>query len=101
MGDNLRPNGFFQVPQNLVPQTPQILPPEFIFHFHDDEANGTSITITDPATNVILWTITDPHFGFYHQSGEHRMAALNQNLISLLKQLNNIPLTPAETSALH
>jgi hypothetical protein len=74
---------------------------DVIFHFHDDEANGTSITITDPATNVILWTITDPHFGFYHQSGEHRMAALNQNLISLLKQLNNIPLTPAETSALH
>jgi hypothetical protein len=74
---------------------------DVIFHFHDDEANGTSITITDPTTNVILWTITDPHFGFYHQSGEHRIAALTQNLISLLKQLNNIPLTPAETAALH
>jgi hypothetical protein len=72
-----------------------------VFHFHDDEANGTSISITDPTTKAILWTITDPHFGFYHQAGEHRVTALNQNLISLLKQLNNIPLTPTETAALH
>jgi hypothetical protein len=74
---------------------------DVIFHFHDNEANGTSITITDPTTKAILWTITDPHFGFYHQSGEHRITALNQNLISLLKQLNGIQLSPAETSALH
>ena len=74
---------------------------DVLFHYHDDEANGTSITITDPATHAILWTITDPHFGFYHQTGEHRITALNQNLISLLKQLNNIPLSPAETAALH
>jgi hypothetical protein len=73
---------------------------DVIFHYHDDEANGTSVTIEDPATKAILWTITDPHFGFYHQSGEHRITALNQNLISLLKQLNGIPLTPTETSAL-
>jgi hypothetical protein len=72
-----------------------------VFHFHDDQANGTSITITDPTTKAILWTITDPHFGFYHQAGEHRIAALNQNLISLLKQLNGIPLSTAETSSLH
>jgi hypothetical protein len=72
-----------------------------VFHFHDDEASGISISITDPATNVILWTITDPHFGFYHQPGEHRVTALNQNLISLLKQLNGIQLTPTETAALH
>jgi hypothetical protein len=74
---------------------------DVLFHFHDDPANGASITITDPSTHVILWTITDPHFGFYHQPGEHRATALPQNLVSLLKQLNNIPLTPAETTALH
>ncbi len=74
---------------------------DVIFHFNDDQANGTSVTITDPATKIILWTITDPHFGFYHQTGEHRVTALNQNLISLLKQLNGIQLTPAETAALH
>ena len=74
---------------------------DVLFHFHDDPANGASVTLTDPATNVILWTITDPHYGFYHQSGEHRVAALAQNLISRLKQLNHIPLTPAETAALH
>ena len=33
------------------------------------EANGTYLTLNDPATNTILWTITDPHHGFYHQSG--------------------------------
>ena len=74
---------------------------DVVFHYHDDEANGTSITITDPTTHVILWTITDPHFGFYHQAGEHRVAALSQNLISLLKQLNGIQLTSTETTALH
>jgi len=74
---------------------------DLILHFHNDEANGTYFTLNDPATNTILWTLTDPHHGFYHQSGAHRVTALNQNLISLLKQLNHIPLTPAETSALH
>jgi hypothetical protein len=74
---------------------------DVVFHYHDDDANGTSVTITDPATKAILWTITDPHFGFYHQAGEHRITALNQNLISLLKQLNHIPLSQSETAALH
>jgi hypothetical protein len=74
---------------------------DVVFHFNDDQANGASISITDPTTKAILWTITDPHFGFYHQSGEHRVTALNQNLISLLKQLNGIQLTPTETAALH
>jgi hypothetical protein len=74
---------------------------DVIFHFHDDQANGTSVTLNDPTTKAILWTITDPHHGFYHQSGSHRITALNQNLISQLKLLNHLPLTPAETSALH
>jgi len=74
---------------------------DLIFHYHDDEANGTYVTLEDPATKTILWTITDPHFGFYHRSGAHRVTALNQNLISLLKQLNHIPLSQAETAALH
>jgi hypothetical protein len=74
---------------------------DVIVHYHHDEANGTSITLTDPATKTILWTITDPHFGFYHQEGNHRTAALDQNLISLLKLLNHIPLSQAETAALH
>lgn len=74
---------------------------DVVFHYHDDEANGTSITLTDPTTKAVLWTITDPHFGFYHQTGEHRITALNQNLISELKQLNGILLSPAEAAALH
>ena len=74
---------------------------DVVFHFHDDEANGVSVTVQPPGSTVILWTITDPHFGFYHQAGEHRVTALNQNLISLLKLLNGIPLSPAETAALH
>jgi len=74
---------------------------DLILHYHDDEANGTYLTLNDPATNIILWTITDPHHGFYHQSGAHRVTALNQNLISQLKLLNHIPLTPSETAALH
>jgi hypothetical protein len=74
---------------------------DVLFHFHDDAADGASLTITAPSTHVILWTITDPHFGFYHQPGEHRVTALTQNLISLLKQLNGIPLSPSETAALH
>jgi len=74
---------------------------DLVFHYHDDQANGTYVTLNDPATKAILWTITDPHFGFYHQSGDRRVTALNQNLISLLKQLNHIPLTPPETAALH
>jgi hypothetical protein len=74
---------------------------DLILHYHNDEANGTYFTLNDPATNTILWTLTDPHHGFYHQSGAHRVTALNQNLISLLKQLNHIPLTQTETAALH
>ena len=74
---------------------------DVVFRYHDDPANGTFLTIEDPATNAILWTITDPHHGFYHHSGAHRITALNQNLVTLLKQLNHIPLTPAETAALH
>jgi hypothetical protein len=74
---------------------------DVIVHYHDDPANGTYITLNDPTTKAILWTITDPHHGFYHQSGDHRITTLTQNLISLFKQLNGIPLSPAETSALH
>ena len=74
---------------------------DLIFRFHDDQANGTWVTLIDPTTKAILWTITDPHYGFYHQGGKHRVAALNQNLISRLKQLNNIPLSPSETAAIH
>ncbi len=74
---------------------------DVIFHYHDDPANGTHVTLEDPTTKAILWAITDPHHGFYHQSGSHRITALNQNLISQLKLLNHLPLTPAETSALH
>ena len=74
---------------------------DVVFRYHDDPANGTFLTIEDPATKAILWTITDPHHGFYRHSGAHRITALNQNLVTLLKQLNHIPLTPAETAALH
>jgi hypothetical protein len=74
---------------------------DVLFRFHNDEANGIYLTLNDPITKAILWTITDPHHGFYHQTGTHRVNALNQNLISLLKQLNHIPLSPAETAALH
>jgi len=74
---------------------------DVLFEFHNEEANGTYVTITDPTTKAILWTITDPHFGFYHHSGAHRVTALNQNLISLLKQLNHIPLSQSEAAALH
>jgi hypothetical protein len=74
---------------------------EVVFHFHDDAANGTSVTLHDPTTKVILWTITDPHFGFYRQGGGRRVTALNQNLISFLKELNGIQLSPDEISSLH
>jgi hypothetical protein len=74
---------------------------DVLVRFHNDEANGIYVTLNDPTTKAILWTITDPHWGFYHHSGARRITALNQNLISLLKQINHIPLTPAETAALH
>jgi len=74
---------------------------DLLFRYHNDQADGTYVSILDPATKAILWTITDPHYGFYHQTGAHRVTALNQNLISLLKQLNHIPLSPSETAALH
>ena len=82
-------------------QTDSAQSADVVFRYHDDPANGTFLTIENPATNAILWTITDPHHGFYHHSGAHRITALNQNLVTLLKQLNHIPLTPAETAALH
>ncbi len=74
---------------------------DLLLHYHDDLTNGTYLTLEDPATKTILWTLTDPHHGFYRQSGDRRISALNQNLISQLKQLNQIPLTQAETAALH
>jgi hypothetical protein len=64
---------------------------DLVLNFHDDEANGISITLEAPTSKAILWTITDPHHGFYPQTGEHRIATLNQNLISELKKLNNLP----------
>jgi hypothetical protein len=70
-----------------------------IFTLHDTP-NGVSISIHSPNSKAILWTICDPHYGFYRQGGEKRAAALTENLISTLKQLNHIPLTPAEVSAL-
>ncbi|MGA8938007.1 MAG: hypothetical protein WB439_02470 [Acidobacteriaceae bacterium] len=74
---------------------------DIVFHYHHDPANGISITLTAPNSKVILWTITDPHYGFYNQAGQHRAAALNQNLITELKLLNHISLTQAESSSLH
>ncbi len=74
---------------------------DIILRYHNDEDNGTYITLEDPTTKAILWTITDPHFSFYRQGGNHRVTALNQNLISQLKLLNHIPLSQAETAALH
>jgi hypothetical protein len=73
---------------------------DLIFRYHSDEANGTWLTLEDPTTKAILWTITDPRHGFYHQPG-HRIAALDQNLISELKLLNHIPLSESETAARH
>lgn len=82
-------------------QTDSAQSADVLFHYHDDPANGTFLTIEDPTTKAILWTISDPHWGFYHRSGSHRVTALNQNLITLLKQLNHIPLSQSETAALH
>jgi hypothetical protein len=72
---------------------------DVIFTLHD-APTGISVTIHPPSSKAILWTISDPHYGFYRQGGEKRAAALTENLISTLKQLNHIPLTPAEVSAL-
>ncbi len=74
---------------------------DILLRFHSTEANGTYLTLEDPSTKAVLWTITDPHYGFYRQQGKHRTEALIQNLISLLKQLNHVALTPSETAALH
>ena len=74
---------------------------DLVFHYHRDPANGTFVTLTEPNSKAILWTITDPHYGFYNQTGQHRVAALNQNLISELKLLNHISLSQTETAALH
>ncbi|MGA7156380.1 MAG: hypothetical protein WBY53_06020 [Acidobacteriaceae bacterium] len=70
---------------------------DLVFHFHDN-FDGVSLTLTPPHSKVILWTITDPHYGFYRQ---HRVTALNQNLITELKQLNHIPLSQSEIFSLH
>jgi hypothetical protein len=72
---------------------------DVVFTLHD-APNGVSISIHPPNNKTILWTICDPHYGFYRQGGEKRAAALTENLIITLKQLNQIPLTPAEVSAL-
>lgn len=69
---------------------------DLVFHFHHT-IDGIYLTLTAPDSNVILWTVTDPHYGFYRS---HRVSALTQNLISELKQLNHLPLTSEETAAL-
>ena len=74
---------------------------DLLFHFHNTEADGIWLTLEDPTTHLILWTLTDPHHGFYRQDGKRRVAALTQNLLAELKLLNHIPLTQAETAALH
>lgn len=78
--------------------TPQAA--DIVFNFHDDDANGIYVTLHPPTSPVILWTITDPHYGLYGYDSPHRVTALTRNLISTFKKLNQIPLTPAETTAL-
>jgi hypothetical protein len=78
--------------------TPQAA--DIVFNFHDEEANGIYVTLHPPTSQVILWTITDPHYGLYGYDGHYRVNALTRNLISTFKKLNQIPLTPAETTAL-
>ena len=73
---------------------------DIVFDFHDDDANGIYVTLHPPASKVILWTITDPHYGLYGYDGHYRVNALTRNLISTFKKLDHIPLTPAETTAL-
>lgn len=72
---------------------------DVVFTLHD-APNGVSITIHSPNSKAILWTICDPHYGFYRQGGGSRAAALTDNLISELKKLNHVSLTPDEVSAL-
>jgi len=72
---------------------------DIILRYHRDEADGTWLTLEDPTTKAILWTITDPRHGFYH--GPHRIMALDQNLITELKLLNHIPVSQSETAARH
>jgi hypothetical protein len=78
--------------------TPQAA--DVVFDFHDQEANGIYVTLHPPNSKVILWTVTDPHYGLYGYDGQKRVTELTRNLISTFKQLNQIPLTPAETTAL-
>lgn len=86
--------------------TPQAA--DIVFNFHNEtasginneEANGIYVTLHPPASPVILWTITDPHYGLYGYDGHYRVNALTRNLISTFKKLNQIPLTPAEATAL-
>ena len=72
---------------------------DVVFTLHD-APNGVSVSIHPPNSKAILWTICDPHYGFYRQGGERRAAALTENLISEFKKLNHISLTPDEISAL-
>lgn len=78
--------------------TPQAA--DIVFTFHDEDANGVYVTLHPPSSPVILWTLTDPHYGLYRSDGPRRVAALTRNLLSAFKQLNQVPLTPAETTAL-
>ena len=72
---------------------------DVVFTLHD-APNGVSVSIHPPNGKAILWTICDPHYGFYRQGGERRAAALTGNLISEFKKLNHISLTPDEISSL-
>ncbi len=64
---------------------------DVVLHFHDEATNGIFVTITPPNSYVILWTITDPQYGFYHEVGKRRTTALDENLVNGLKQLISTP----------
>lgn len=68
---------------------------DVIFHLRNDPDNGVSLTVTPPHSQVILWTIDDPRWGFTRSS-----AKVDRNLVSLLKQIHHIPLSRQEMADL-
>ena len=70
---------------------------DVIFGFRD---LPLEVTVLEPLSGMILWTVSDPLNGVYPKSSKKRASREIENIVSALKEMTGEPLTTEETTAL-
>jgi hypothetical protein len=70
---------------------------DVILDFRD---SPLEVTVLQPSSGVILWTVNDPLNGAYPQSRKKRESLEIENIVSSLKGMAGVPLTSEDMAAL-